>query len=249
MDNSSYVNIARQSGLLKELTMIANNIANISTTGYRREGAVFSEYVNAQGKAQSDDGLHSLQDSVSMGRLGAHFSDFTVGEMSKTGGSFDVAIDGEGFFGVETAAGERLTRAGNFMTDRDGLLITPSGYPVLNDAGARIQIPPEASVVAIAGDGTISADGNPIGRLGLFTAAPETLQRMGDNLWEALNGSEPLAEGRVIQGFLEGSNVKAVNEIARMIEVQRSYEAGQKILDFENDRVSKTISAIRQAVS
>lgn len=77
MDNSSYINISRQSGLLKELTMIANNIANVSTVGYRREGAVFTEYVNAQEKAQRADGLHSLQDSTSIGHLGAHFSDFS----------------------------------------------------------------------------------------------------------------------------------------------------------------------------
>lgn len=249
MDNSSYVNIARQSGLLKELSMIANNIANVSTVGYRREGAVFTEYVNAQGEARADSGVGGLQNSVSMGRLGAHFSDFTAGDMKRTGGTLDVAINGDGFFSVETPAGERLTRAGNFMTDNTGALITPSGYPVLNDGGARIQIPPGVGVLAISGDGTISADGNPIARLGVFTAPHETLNRMGDNLWEARDGSEPLADARIMQGFLEGSNVSPVNEIARMIEVQRSYEAGQKILDFENDRVTKTISSIRQAVS
>ena len=248
MNNSSYINISRQSGLLKELDMIANNIANVSTVGYRREGAVFTEFVKAQGQAQRSDGLHSIQDSTSIGRLGAHFSDFTSGDISRTGGTFDLAIDGEGFFSVDTPQGERLTRAGNFMTDREGTLITPSGYQVLDDAGSQIQIPAEANVISIAGDGTISADGNPVGRIGIVGAPQEDMVRIGDNLWEAKNGTRPLDEVRVLQGFLEGSNVNPVHEIARMIEVQRSYEAGQKLVDLDDERLSKVISAIRQAV-
>lgn len=246
MNDSGYINIARQSGLLKELSMIANNIANISTTGYRREGAVFSEFVKAQNSPQRADGLQSAQDSTSIGHLGAHFSDFTSGDIKRTGGTFDLAVDGEGFFSVDTPAGPALTRAGNFMIDKDGTLITPSGYAVLDDAGGQIQIPPEASVVAIAGDGTISADGNPVGRIGVLGAPMENLSRIGDNLWRAEGGAQQVADARVLQGFLEGSNVNPVIEIARMIEVQRSYEAGQKLFDIENDRVSKVITAIRQ---
>lgn len=247
MDNSSYINIARQSGLLKELRMIANNIANVSTTGYRREGAVFTEYVTAQEGAGSVEGANHV---TSMGRLGAHFSDFSVGNMKQTGGTFDLAIDGEGFFSVETPAGMRLTRAGNFMTNQTGALVTPSGYLVLDNEGSPIQIPKGVDQIAIAGDGTISADGNPSGRIGVFTAPQSAMMRMGDNLWEVEEGAaEAHTNTRVLQGFLEGSNVKVVNEIARMIEVQRSYEAGQKMVDFEDDRVNKTISAIRQAVT
>ncbi|PHR57727.1 MAG: flagellar basal-body rod protein FlgF [Robiginitomaculum sp.] len=248
MDNSSYINIARQSGLLKELSMIANNIANISTTGYRREGAVFTEFVNAHGNLAGAGNKDYAESSTSIGRLGAHFSDFSVGDMKRTGGTFDLAIDGVGFFSVDTQAGPRLTRAGNFMTNSENALVTPMGYPVLDAAGSAIQIPQGAMSIAIAGDGTISADGSPVGRVGVFTAEDVNLKRMGDNLWEAVGGAEPLADARILQGFLEGSNVNPVNEIARMIEVQRSYEAGQKLLDLENERASKTISAIRQAI-
>ena len=246
MNETGYINISRQAGLLRELSMIANNIANISTTGYRREGAVFSEYVKAQDKAQASNGLNSSQDSTSIGNMAAHYSDFSSGDMKQTGGTFDLAIDGDGFFSVGTQDGPRLTRAGNFMLNKDGALVTPSGYSVLDDAGSPIQIPPGASAISIAGDGTISADGSPVGRIGVLTAPHEEIKRVGDNLLVAENGGQPVAETRVLQGFLEGSNVNPVLEIARMIEVQRSYEAGQKLFDIDSDRISKVITAIRQ---
>lgn len=246
MNDTGYINISRQAGLLRELSMIANNIANISTTGYRREGAVFSEYVKAQGKAQATNGLSSSQDSTSIGNLAGHFSDFTSGDIKKTGGTFDLAIDGDGFFSVGTPDGPFLTRAGNFMLNKDGALITPAGYNVLDDAGSPIQIPPGATAVAIAGDGTISADGSPVGRIGVLTAPQGEISRIGDNLLMAEGGGQPSPEARVLQGFLEGSNVNPVLEIARLIEVQRSYEVGQKLLDIDNDRISKVITAMRQ---
>lgn len=246
MNSSNYINVARQSGLLKELNTIANNMANISTTGYRREGAVFSEFINAQDKGVHPDSPHALQDSTSIGHLGAHYTDFSTGAMSMTGGSLDVAIDGEGFFSVETPGGQMLTRAGSFLTDKNGVLMTPTGYPVLDDAGSKIQIPAGAGAVTIGGDGTISADGNPIGKLGILTADDTQLSRLGENLWRAEGGGVAVENPRVQQGFLEGSNVNPIHEIARMIEVQRSYEAGQKLLDIEDDRVAKTITAISQ---
>jgi len=100
--------------------------------------------------------------------------------------------------------------------------------------------------LAIGGDGTISADGVEIARLGVVTSDATLLTREGQNLWIAGAGTEPLETPKIIQGFLEGSNVQPVNEIARMIEVQRHYDAGQKLLDQENERIKSVISTIRQ---
>lgn len=252
MDNSVYINLSRQSGLLKEMSVIANNIANVSTTGFRRQGAVFSEYViqaGANTNANTGTPYQSNHSSISMGRLGAHFDDFSNGGMSQTGGIFDLAIDGEGFFRIGTPAGERLTRAGRFMTDQDGGLITVDGYSVLDEAGSSIQIPPDAGLVAIGGDGSISADGQPLGKVGIVTAPAQSLMRTGDNLWQVRGDGpiEPLEDPKILQGFLESSNVNPIIEIARMIEVQRAYEAGQKLLEIEDERIGKTVRTIGQS--
>ncbi|MCI5047842.1 MAG: flagellar hook-basal body complex protein [Aquisalinus sp.] len=235
MDNPGYVSLSRQAGLLKELNTIANNIANADTAGYKREGALFTEYIAAAGR---DD------PSLSIGRLGAHFADLSQGEFNKTGGTFDVAIQGEGFFLIGTPGGERLSRAGHFMTTAEGTLVNPDGFSVLDDAGGEIQIPPEVAQIAIAGDGTISADGNALGRLGVVTAAPENLVREGSNLWRAEGGYKPVEERTVLQGFIESSNVDPVSEIARLIEVQRNYETGQKIFEQEDERISQVIQTV-----
>lgn len=243
MDNAGYINISRQSGLLKELTTIANNIANAGTVGFKRETAVFSEYVNSlRGGLSGNENVHSL----SMGRLAAHVSHFESGELRKTGGNLDLALDGEGFFAVETPAGERLTRAGNFLTNQEGIIVTPGGYPVLDDAGGQIQIPQDVSALTIGADGTLSADGVELGRFGVVTASPLDLSREGENFWSAAQGVVPIENPRMLQGFLESSNVEPVAEIARMIEVQRYYDAGQKLMDMEDDRIKSVVSTIRQ---
>lgn len=228
---------------MKELSVIANNMANANTIGFKREGAIFTEFINAANGDIPDKGPRH---SMSMGRLGAHFSHFSYGELRRTGGELDVAIDGEGFFTVEAPGGERLTRAGHFLTNQEGTLVTPDGMPVLDQAGGQIQIPQEVNRLAIGGDGTISADGIELAKLGIVNAAPETMSRDGGNLWIAREGTEVLEEPRVLQGFTEDSNVQPVAEIARMIEVQRYYDAGQKLLEMEDERIRQVITTIRQ---
>ncbi len=243
MDNASYVNLSRQSGLMKELNTIANNIANANTVGYKKEGAIFSEYVAAVGSPGAAD---TARHSLSMGRLAAHSSNFSDGEMRSTGGSLDVAIQGEGFFLVDVDGQTQLTRAGHFMTNADGLLINPDGHAVLDAGEGQIQIPLEADKIIISPDGSLSAGGIELGRLGLVTANETELSRAGGNNWISNGGFEPLETGTILQGYLEDSNVEPVSEIARMIEVQRHYDAGQKLLEMEDERIKQTITTIRQ---
>lgn len=243
MDNASYATLSRQSGLMKELNIIANNIANANTIGYKKEGAIFSEYIAAIGSPGSAD---TARHSLSMGRLAAHASNFTDGEMRATGGTMDVAIQGEGFFLVDVGGQTQLTRAGHFMTNEQGVLINPDGNAVLDAGEGQIQIPLEADKIVIAPDGSISADGIELGRLGVVTADKMDLSRAGGNNWISNGGFEPLETAHVQQGYLEDSNVEPVSEIARMIEVQRHYDAGQKLLEMEDERIKKTITSIRQ---
>lgn len=235
MSNPIYAAISRQDGLSLEMRMIANNLANSSTTGYKSDKAVFSEYIVATGQQN---------DSLSMGRLASDTIQLDQGSLRFTGGQFDVALQGEGFFSVETDRGVRLTRAGHFQLNAEGTLIDQNGYPVMNAGGAAITIPPEATKITISNDGTISADGAIVDQLGVVqTDGP--LLRDADTLFIAQDGTQPLANAQMLQGALEQSNVSPVLEVARMIEVQRAYEAGQAMMDREDQRLTQLISAVR----
>lgn len=236
MNNAGYVALSKQAGLAKELNSIANNVANADTAGYRREGFVFSEYVRMLGPQDR---------SLSQANVGGRFFDATPGAFVETGSAYDVAIQGDGYFLIQTPQGERLTRAGSFMLDREGQLTTPDGHLVLGDGASPIAIPQNAASVTIAEDGSIAADGAPVGRLGLVTADPTTLMREGGNLLRSTGELETLENPRMRQGFLEESNVNPVLEIARLIEVQRAYEMGQNLLKDEDERISKTVEAMR----
>ncbi len=228
MEAAGYATLTRQSGLMREMQIVANNIANTATTGYRAEGLVFSEFV------RSTEGGPSL----SMARGNIPVTSHAQGPLSPTGAGFDFAVEGEGFFLIETPEGERLTRAGAFALSANGDLVTADGFRVLDAGGAPVFVPPDIGEPGLAPDGTLSGDGRPLAQLGLFRPAGDgALTRVGGNLFEAPAGVEPVLEGRILQGFLEGSNVDPMGQIARLIEVQRAYEMGQSFLDAENERV------------
>ena len=190
MDLAGYVALTRQSGLAKELQTVANNIANLSTTGYRREGVVFAEMVEA---------------------------------LPVEGGS--VAGEGAG----------------------DGTIVNIDGHALLDEGGGAIAIPFEARHVNVSADGTISADGAPVARVGLVTVEDRTkLFREAGVLFRADAAPTPVEGGRVLQGFLEQSNVNPVAELARMVEVQRAYEYGQKLMDTEDERIRLVVRTLGQ---
>jgi flagellar basal-body rod protein FlgF len=234
MDAAGYATLNRQSGLMREMGVIANNIANASTTGFRREGVVFSEFVAALDE----------DPSLSMAHASGRHVDLSQAVTSQTGGKFDFAIQGDGFFLIETPEGERLTRAGSFSPSAEGELVTADGFRLLDAGGAPIFIPPDATAVALASDGTISANGDPIAQLGLWLPTdPLALTHQSGTLFAATE-VEPVEGSTILQGFLEDSNVEPVSEIARMIEVQRAYELGQKFLDAEDQRVRGVIQTL-----
>ena len=234
MDAAGYATLNRQSGLMREMGVVANNIANASTTGFRREGVVFSEYVAALDQ----------DPSLSMAHASGRHVDLSQSTLSQTGGQFDLAIQGEGFFLIETPQGERLTRAGSFTPSAEGELVTPDGYRLLDAGGAPVFVPPDARGVAVAADGTLSAEGQPIAQLGLWKPSdPLSLRHQSGTLFSA-SELEPAEGATVLQGMLEDSNVEPVSEIARMIEVQRAYELGQKFLDAEDERVRGVITTL-----
>ncbi len=236
MDLAGYVALTRQSGLLKEIQSVANNIANLSTTGFRREGVVFAEMVEA---------LPTEGGSVAMTAARGRYTDDVQGALVQTGGSLDMAIEGEGFFTVMTPGGERLTRAGAFARNADGEIVDMDGNALLDEGGGAIVIPFEAKDVGLAADGTVSVNGEPVAKIGIVTVEDQTKLFREDGVrFRADGGVIPVEDGRVVQGFLEQSNVNAVAEMARMILVQRAYEYGQKLMDQEDDRIRLVVRTL-----
>lgn len=238
MDNASYATLTRQSGLRQEMQIIAHNIANASTGGYQKEGLIFSEFVNR---------LEDSDTSLSMATANARMIDRSQGQLTRTGGSFDVAIEGDGYFMVQTPEGNRLTRGGSFQPNADSLLATSDGSLVLDPGETPIFIPPAASDFHIGSDGSISGDGQALGQIGLFQPVdPTKMTRAGGVRFDVEGGIEALENGGMVQGFIESSNVDPILEVARMIEVQRAYERGRDLMTTEDERIRGVIQTLGQ---
>ncbi len=236
MDVTGYVALSRQSGLLKEMQLVANNIANMATSGYRREGVLFAEMVEA---------LPVEGRSVAMTEAEVRTTDLTGGSLQQTGGTFDFAIQGDGFFMVETAAGPRLTRGGSFARSPDGDLVNMLGDRLLDTGGGPIAVPVEARAIAVGQDGTLTVDGRATSQVGVFTVEDKNSLVREDGVRFRTDAEPiPAEQATVMQGFLEGSNVNPVTEIARMIEVQRAYELGQTFLDREDQRIRNVLRVL-----
>ena len=234
METPGYTTLTRQSGLMREMQVIAHNIANASTTGFRREGVVFSEFVVRMGD----------EPSLSMADGNARMVDLGQAGLSQTGATYDMGIQGEGFFLLATPEGERLTRAGSFTPSAEGVLVNADGHALLDAGGAPVAVPLGARSVAISQDGTMSADGEPVAQIGLWQAVdPLSLRHQAGTLFSA-DAVEPAEAAVIRQGYLEDSNVQPLTEIARMIEVQRAYELGQKFLDAEDQRQRGVIQTL-----
>lgn len=234
MASSIHATLARQSGLMREMQVVANNIANISTTGFRREGVVFAEFVKRL----------AGEPSLSMPSGNARHVDLRQAGTSRTGGAFDFAVQGEGFFLLETPQGQALTRAGSFTPNAEGELVNPDGHRLLDLGGAPIFVPPDAGEVAMSQDGTLSANGQPLARIGLWQSTdPKGLQHQSGTVF-ASDAVEPMEGGTILQGYLEDSNVNPISEIARMIAVQRAYELGQGFMEKEDERMRSVIQTL-----
>ncbi|RLJ97991.1 flagellar hook-basal body complex protein [Ruegeria conchae] len=233
--DTAYVTLSRQSGLMNEMRLVANNIANANTTGYRQQGLVFSEFVR-------DLPGHP---SLSLSRAQVRNTSLQQGVLTETGGSFDFAIEGDGFFMIETPAGNRLTRAGSFSPSAEGDLLTMDGYRVLDSNGAPVFVPPDAATIDVGSDGTLSANGQLLGQIGVYNVAnPENLVREGKTHFRPTGQIDLVDEPIVLHRFIEGSNVNAIGQVTRMIEVQRAYELGQSFLEAEDERVRGALKAL-----
>ncbi|MFV0423632.1 flagellar basal-body rod protein FlgF [Oleidesulfovibrio sp.] len=231
------------------LNNIANNLANVNTTGYKRDVLAFKDTFlsfahdevmepipNVRSKKMFPEPIHIAKPRIALAK-----TDFTQGGLKLTGAPLDVAIQGEGFFKVRTPEGEFYTRNGNFRQTFDGQLVTQQGWPVIG-TGGDIQLPPRSNIT-IAENGSIYANGELVGQIQVVNIDnPITLEKQGSNLFrlrEGAGGQEvPVENPMVLQGFTEAANVEVVSEMVNMIEAHRQFEAYQKIMQ-ATDAVDK----------
>ncbi len=214
--------------LRHQMDVVANNIANLQTPGYKGETLKFEEFI--QPAAESENLTRPTED-VSYVLDARVIRSFVSGDMRQTGNPLDVAINGTGWFAIETPNGERYTRAGNFTLNQEGTLVTAEGHPVLGESGT-ITFTPQETGIGIATDGTISTNAGEKGKLRVVEFDDERLLlKEGSNMFSAPAPGLDIVTPHVAQGFVENSNVNAVSEMARMIEVSRSYISTSRALE------------------
>ena len=239
MENALLIGLSRQTSLERQLDIVANNIANVNTTGYKADGTLFEEFLNTPAH---EDNFVSRDRRVSFVQDRGTFRNFTQGAAEETKNPLDVAIDGSGFLTVQTAAGERYTRDGNLHINSQGQLVTVAGNQVLGASGAivfqptdhDINITPDGTITVVEGNGRADSIRGKL-RLVSFADAQKLLKE-GLNLYTAGEGSaQPDTKSVVRQGYLEKSNVNSVAEMSRMMEVTRAYTQISTLLQQQHD--------------
>jgi len=231
IENAQLIGLSRQIALRRQMDVVANNMANINTTGFKAENMLFEEFKMPVARDKdfqfNDQPLSYVQDWATV-------HDMSGGAMVQTGSELDVALNGDGFFVIQTPAGERWSKSGAFQLNASGTLVDASGNPVLGQSGP-ISFGPEETGILIGKDGSISSSAGAKGSLRLVEFAnPQDLTREGNNLYA---GGTPTAatNTRAMQGFIEKSNVSGVTEMAEMIRVQRAYESAASLASKQDD--------------
>lgn len=241
----------------QRIDVIANNLANVNTTGFKKSRADFQDLLYQQVRAPGTAAAQgvTVPTGVQVGtgvRTVSTHRTFTAGDLLQTGNQFDLAIEGDGFFQVTLPGGEQaFTRAGNFEVDPQGMLVTPDGYPL----DPAIVVPPGATAATVGADGTVSVtvagenEATEVGQIQLATFInPGGLRSIGRNFLQPTTASgQPQVNppglqgaGTLAQGFLEMSNVKVVEEMIGLISSQRAYEVSSKVITATDEMMQKT---------
>jgi flagellar basal-body rod protein FlgF len=229
---------------MESLDLLANNVANASTGGYKADREFYSLYVAPE--AAGNDSASTMP------VIEKQWTDFSQGLVQQTGNSLDVALSGKGFFSVQSARGTLYTRNGNFQLAADGKLVTADGYPVRGKGGAALTLN-AARPIEISGDGTVTQDGTVIGQLEVadFTSAG-ALSKQGNNYFRVSDpAAQPLpASGFALQqGSLEASNSGTAESAVRLVGILRQFEMLQKAMTLGNDMSKQAIEQVAKVGS
>lgn len=239
MENAITAGLSKQIVLARALETTANNVANQTTSGFKADHIAFREYLAAIDARTSGDPVVSLVVDPDT------YTDFSAGGLEQSYRDLDFAIDGDGFFAVETASGVRYTRDGRFSVNAYGELVNRSGAQVLDAGGSPVLIDPEAGPVLATPDGELQQNATPIAQLGVYKFDDlRQLRKSGDNLFAASDEPTAAIAPRVRQGFFESSNVNPVAAMTDMIEVMRAYEQAARLTETANDLERQAIETL-----
>ena len=235
MESPLYVLLSQQDALQRQMEIVAQNIANVSTTGYKSNDVLFEDFLI---KPNAKTTHHMVLDRATIRNTGQ-------GVLQQTDNPLDLAISGQGYFAVETPQGIQYTRQGSFQVDAEGNMVTPDGYQVLSAGSTAIAIPREAKNISIARDGTISTESGKIGRIQTVKFSQEQLMKQTYGGFYSTDEAPKVDDiSELTQGMVESSNVKPVVEMSHVIEISRAYERVAHLIDSENQRLTSAIRSL-----
>ena len=246
MDNTTYISLSRQKALWNQLEVVANNMANVNTIGFKGSDVLFSEHLV---KVRNDE--RPFKDKVSFTQDFGLVRDMNPGPLSHTNNTLDLAIEGEGYFVLESPMGESYTRAGNLTLDIDGRIVNQEGLSLLSTNNTPITIDASIDEIVINSDGAIIVNAEEVDRIRVVNFDdPRELQQIDGTLFSsegmpAIDVERP----RIAQGALEYSNVNGVTEMTRIIALNRAYQDIGKMIESENDRKKKANDVFTRQVS
>ncbi|HZZ33225.1 MAG TPA: flagellar basal-body rod protein FlgF [Phenylobacterium sp.] len=245
MDNTQYVGLSNQMVLKRQLDIVANNIANADTTGFKFESLMTREVPGAPAYTQGGPRPVKFVGAAGVAR------DFGQGGLRRTDSALDVGIEGQGFLKVTTANGDRYTRDGHLRTDANGLVTTQSGDPVADDGGGTITLDPKKpGEVTITEDGVISQGKERVGKIGVYKFdSLSALEKTGDNYYQNSSNQTAVAApgAKLRQGMLESSNVNPILQITKMIEVSRAYDQVSQMISSQSDLSRNSVARLGKA--
>lgn len=240
MQSGLYVSLSSQIALERRLTTIADNMANVNTTGFRATDVKFDEVLS--------NTRNDINAKVAFVSQGNDYLSTRQGELQNTGNSTDFAVKGDAWFQIQTPAGNVLTRDGRFTLTETGALVSSRGYPVLDAGGAPIQINREGGPMAVGLDGNILQDGKQVASIGLFSAdISQGFVRYENSGVIPATGAQPVVDRSdigVVQGYLEQSNVNGISEMTQLIQVNRAFESISSLMKDSESSLSEAIKTL-----
>lgn len=244
MENTSFISLSGMAALRRQMDVVANNMANMNTPSFKAQFTVVNEYRDRT----------TFRESVSMAQDFAVLRDLRSGAITPTDNPLDLAIDGDGFFAMETSSGPRFTRDGGFSMDANRVIVNRSGLPVLDAQNRPIQVPELVSDVRIHPNGEIEytdPTNNEINTLATLRLVrfenPHYMKPLGEGLYETEETPLPVTNTKVVQFAREASNVNPILTMTEMIDVQRRYSSAQKLLESEDEREKQMLQRLGKA--
>jgi flagellar basal-body rod protein FlgF len=241
MDNSINIALSRLQVQQRAMDVVAGNLANISSPGFRAERLVFADWLMNEPRGAVSSGDRQL----AFTQARATYRDRTEGTMTQTGNPLDLALTVNGFFTVQTSNGTRLTRAGRFSLRNDGTITDESDHALLDTNGQPMRVSPADTKLTVKSDGTLSSENGTLGQIGIVAPNdPNRISAEGGRLFRADGPTSPVAQPHIVQGALEDSNVQPIGEVTRMISTERDFQFVAQFVEAEGQRKQSAINKI-----